>query len=375
MVKYKHLPTIFTAVVASLQGVVAAGVPKFDKRQDSLDDDGDLPGFSDPVPVAPHQVYEWYNRTGLAGFGMARLGPNATAQERLETLGPYKPGRFQAALQSCLDDFVDESQYCITRYGHSTDPNPNEEVSSAPQGSTAILCCKEGYTAYLFNYRNRNAENPDVRINCYHAALIANETLSSLLNQDTMGPVFQGSVEPVVQIGDNSSSTFMARSYWSEDKSWGIDIYYLEGGGSSNSTNDTSDACPIETPYTWVTRGKWADLDKPEENPEDPPEETRDPSPTMDRMDPEETTTDMMNPEETTAAEGSTSTMGLNSTAPTASAMMRSASITGEVTIQTAIPVPTSAMSIVSTTPQRTGTPVRSATPVPTDDDLSDGSF
>ncbi|KAF3148085.1 hypothetical protein TWF569_005824 [Orbilia oligospora] len=341
MVKYKHLSTIFTAVVASLQAVVAADVSKFDKRQDSLDDGspdtGDLPGFSDPV--APHQVYEWYNRTGLAGFGMARLGPNATAKE-------------------------------------STDPNPDEEVSSAPQGSTAILCCKEGYTTYLFNYRDRSAEHPDVRINCYHAALIANETLSSLLNQDTMGPVFQGSVEPIVQIGDNSSSTFMTRSYWSEDKSWGIDIYYLEGGGSSNSTNDTSDACPIETPYTWVTRGKWADLDKPvEENPEDPPEETRDPSPTMDLMDPEETTTDMMNPEETTAAEGSTGTMELNSTAPTASATMRSTSITGEVTIQTAIPVPTSAMSIVSTTPQRTVTPVRSATPVPTDDSLGDGNF
>ncbi|KAF3210215.1 hypothetical protein TWF106_010748 [Orbilia oligospora] len=378
MVKYKHLPTIFTAVAASLQAVIAADVSKFDKRQDSLNDDspdtGDLPGFSEPL--APHQVYEWYNRTGLAGFGMARLGPNATAKERLETLGPYKPGRFQAALQSCLDDFVDESQYCITRYGHSTDPNPDEEVSSAPQGSTAILCCKEGYTAYLFNYRDRNAENPDVRINCYHAALIANETLSSLLNQDTMAPVFQGSVEPIVQIGDNSSSTYMARSYWSEDKSWGIDIYYLEGGGSSNSTNDTSDACPIETPYTWVTRGKWADLDKPvEENLEDPPEETSDPSPTMDLMDPEETATDMMNPEETTAAEGSTSTMGLNGTAPTANATMRSTLITGEVTIQTAIPEATSAMSIVSTTPQRTATTVRNATPVPTDDSLGDGSF
>ncbi|KAF3212883.1 hypothetical protein TWF191_010361 [Orbilia oligospora] len=321
MVKYKHLPTIFTAVAASLQAVVAADVSKFDKRQDSLNDDspdtGDLPGFSEPL--APHQVYEWYNRTGLAGFGMARLGPNATAKERLETLGPYKPGRFQAALQSCLDDFVDESQYCITRYGHSTDPNPDEEVSSAPQGS---------------------------------------------------------SVEPIVQIGDNSSSTYMARSYWSEDKSWGIDIYYLEGGGSSNSTNDTSDACPIETPYTWVTRGKWADLDKPvEENLEDPPEETSDPSPTMDLMDPEETATDMMNPEETTAAEGSTSTMGLNGTAPTANATMRSTLITGEVTIQTAIPEATSAMSIVSTTPQRTATTVRNATPVPTDDSLGDGSF
>ncbi|KAK6519950.1 hypothetical protein TWF506_000244 [Arthrobotrys conoides] len=268
MVNHKLLSTILIVAAAGAQAVFAADVYKLDKRQDDMENDNNLPVGS-PASGEPHQVYEWFNRTGLAGFEMARLGPNATARAKLETLGRYRPGKFQAALQSCLDDFADETQFCITRYGHSTEPDRDGTTFTAPQGSTAILCCKEGYTAYLFNYRNRGDENPDVRINCYNAALIANETLSSLLNPEAMKPVFQGSIEPVVQIGDNSSSTHMARSYWSEDKTWGIDIYYLEGGTSSNSTNDTSDACPSESPYTWVTRGKWADLEKPvEEDPE-----------------------------------------------------------------------------------------------------------
>ncbi|RVD87082.1 uncharacterized protein DFL_005329 [Arthrobotrys flagrans] len=353
MVKYKILSTILIVAAASAQAVLAADVSGFERRQSSMDDMGDMGDNENRF----HQVYEWFDRTGLAGFAPARLSPNATAVEKPGAVGPYKPGAFQAALQSCLDDFVDETQFCITRFGHATEPNPDDKIFRASQGSSAILCCKGGYAAYLFNYRRWGDENHDVRINCYNAALIANETLSSLLNKDTMNPVFQGPEKPIVQIGDNSSSTHMARSYWSEDKSWGIDIYYLEGGTGSNSisgtTNEIYDACPSESPYTWVERGKWADLDKPvEKNPAEGP--AKGPvNPTL--------STDAMTPEKTATTEGTMATI-----VKTATKTMTS--ITGDATIQTLDPTAPGSLQLNSTTSE----------PTPTDDPnggLSDGDF
>ncbi|KAK6344648.1 hypothetical protein TWF718_006606 [Orbilia javanica] len=290
MVKSKLISTILVMTVTSAHVVLAGGTSSLDRRQDPPAREEDN---RDKQDTGPHQVYEWFNQTALAGFEMPKTPKaiNGTMRQnetdRGTPTGKYVPGGFQAALQSCLDDFVDESQFCITKYGHAT-----EAAKDAPRGSTAIFCCKGGYAAYLFNYRSSDEENPDVRINCYNAALIANETLSSLLNQDTMPPIFQGAEQPIVQAGDNSSSTHMARSYWSEDKTWGVDIYYHQNGPGSNATDD---ACPSESPYTWVERGKWADLEETVEgDPADPV------TPTQDGMDEGTVTTARASEERTT---------------------------------------------------------------------------
>ncbi|KAK6496956.1 hypothetical protein TWF481_001936 [Arthrobotrys musiformis] len=356
MVKYKLLSTALLIAATGTQAVIGSDTPRFERRQFETDENMSMP---DDQPMG-HQVYEWYNQTDLAGFMPKSGGSSNMTQVEMSDLGAYKPGPFQDALQSCLDEFEDESQYCITRFGHKVDISPNAtlptETARKLQGSTAILCCKGGYTMYLFNYRTWGEENHDVRINCWNAALIANETLSSLLNPSTMKPEFMSPVQPQRDNGGNATTTMMARSYWSEDKTWGLDVYYR-----------SDKQCTAESRYTWVEKGKWADLE-PSKDPEEDPVPTDD----MDDMDPEPTSTDDMDDmvPEITNTPGGGSNRDMNGTMTTMA--IPSADDDDMVSIQTANPEAPGSMQ--STMVTRT-TPAASSSPSPTERPLEDFPF
>ncbi|KAK6522968.1 hypothetical protein TWF281_002395 [Arthrobotrys megalospora] len=294
MVKYKTLSAILIAAAASVQVTLALDITRLKARQDSETvDPNNNQGPNDnqsPGPAVndrtsgPHQVYLFYNQTALVGFTPERLG-NGTG-ESLENLGAYKPGKFQEVLGKCLQQHVDQSQFCITKYAHSVE----YDIAADPDGkndpgnkSSAVLCCEDGYALYLLNRRPRDDPNPDVRINCYNSMLIANESLSALLDIYKWKPVLNPSEGPLKEPNSTVTTTLLTYSYWSEDRTWGISTYYR-----------SDNTCPIEDRYTWVIKGNWTDVD-PNYAPPTLDDSSSDDEPTDDPT-PSSTQSDMMEP-------------------------------------------------------------------------------
>ncbi|KAK6340074.1 hypothetical protein TWF730_001847 [Orbilia blumenaviensis] len=249
--------------MASIQTALALDVKRLAARQDSGVQESETSTNDNTARndwiVTGYQVYQFFNQPVLAGFSPAPLN-NSTEKGSLDNLGTYTPGKLQAALQSCIDGYADHTQFCITRFAHTIDLAPDtvlsDEKAAAYRGSSAILCCRDGYSVYLTNDRTWNHPAHDVRINCWDAARIANETLTALIEPEKMRLQFSNSTTPLTDGGNSTDTTnLIARSYWSDDVSWGVSIYHR-----SDKT------CLTDDHYNWVGRGKWADLDNPPAN-------------------------------------------------------------------------------------------------------------
>ncbi|KAF3936182.1 hypothetical protein ABW19_dt0202855 [Dactylella cylindrospora] len=183
-VPIRALPLVFLALSSILTSAKAAALPS-----------------ENMAPVEPFQVYRYYSK-------------NIAKNETDEAFDKLKP-----MIATELEKYKPRTTYCTTRSNHNgTDPN-NES------GSQAIISCADGYQVILYNLRGVGSNSLnlplDVRIFCFDALLIADETLQAAEGERAIyGPLVST---------EKSERQVLGQSFWYGDVSWGILLVKADG--------------------------------------------------------------------------------------------------------------------------------------------------
>ncbi|EWC43652.1 hypothetical protein DRE_01539 [Drechslerella stenobrocha 248] len=180
---------------------------------------------SRPSRPTPSQIHMYYNQPKLVGLlegTFADTYPYRTNDTRShKPVIRYKPNGFQKMLTNCLEMYKDGKDFCTTYFRH----NGKNETNLDKPYSEATLCCLNGYAAKLWNMRKNDGDLPrDVRIYCKDAMLLANSTLTALLDEGRMDVWFR---QHQMYKGD----TLLTSAHWSKDLTWGVSTVHMGKGG------------------------------------------------------------------------------------------------------------------------------------------------
>ncbi|KAF3925803.1 hypothetical protein ABW20_dc0102098 [Dactylellina cionopaga] len=166
------------------------------------------------------------------------------------TKRPNSFGRVWQMVQAGLTEFNNTRRYCTTWFQH----DEKEDVDNYSQSS---IWCKDSYSVELWNAHKATDSLParNVRVFCYDAMLIAEDTLQSVHERTAtvlMDPADAGRYE---------GQRWITGSNWSEDMSWGVDITYHKNGCPDGDDKAKTATVSYEgKPAKRDERDKWDDV-------------------------------------------------------------------------------------------------------------------
>ncbi|KAJ6264932.1 hypothetical protein Dda_1085 [Drechslerella dactyloides] len=170
-----------------------------------------------PTSDTPFQVYENVDALELYPQNHEEEGNSTRGREQLQ-----KFADFQFVIGSLAVYTPDEKkQYCTTRYYHASNGvKPSDAAPDSKQYSRASVLCFWKYSVDLWNRRQETDAERDIRLGCDEVMSIAWNSLEAVQNRKSV----------LRKDFAADEQRFLTSSYWSEGKSWGVDITYWDDG-------------------------------------------------------------------------------------------------------------------------------------------------